>query len=399
MIIKPREPSPPTNDRKRRAGDEAETQMAFYLHRAFANSPDLFVLNNLRICDPEQPEHDGRPGVCQIDHLVIHRFGAFIIESKSVGDTVRVQQDGTGGDVWVRIYKGSEEGMPSPIRQAEMQGKFLRAFLQRHRTSLLGKIHFAARPLVKLLHGTDQRGFASMPIQIVVAISDGGIFKRSGGWKEPSHPFQTFLTKADLVTEKITGEYEIHKKSSSLFNASTSDYGMWWMLKEELPVVAEFLLASHTPVTRPAPGTPPEPKQPAHPKPQAHPVATKPVAAPPAPPPEPKQTAHPKPQAHPEATKPVAAPPASPQSVNAAACRACGGKVLQARWGKYGYHWHCQSCKANTNMPVTCSCCGTDGYRGKSVRIRKEGARYFRDCAACGIQENIWIDPPENFSS
>ena len=33
------------------------------------------------------------PGVCQIDHMVLHRWGLFIIESKSVYDEVTVQSD------------------------------------------------------------------------------------------------------------------------------------------------------------------------------------------------------------------------------------------------------------------------------------------------------------------
>ncbi|MEO1407846.1 MAG: nuclease-related domain-containing protein, partial [Pseudomonadota bacterium] len=128
MIVKPPSTDPRPTDPRLRAGIQAERQMAYYLHRAFATSSNLYVINDLRLVDPEQPEPDPRtggssPGVAQIDHLVLHRFGAFIVESKSVTGTVTVRDDG-GGDEWTR----SGKGMPSPLRQAERQGEFLRAF-------------------------------------------------------------------------------------------------------------------------------------------------------------------------------------------------------------------------------------------------------------------------------
>jgi hypothetical protein len=129
--------------------------MAFYLHRAFADDPSVHVLHDLRIVDPFQPEHHDRPGVAQIDHLLIHRLGMFIIESKATSGVITVRPDGHGGDQWTR----GPEGMPSPIRQAERQAAFLRVFLQRNRESLLGKVMPGLRTAMELVVGTDQRGF------------------------------------------------------------------------------------------------------------------------------------------------------------------------------------------------------------------------------------------------
>lgn len=64
MIVKPPNNEPLPSDPRHRAGAEAERQMAFYLHRDFSSEVGLLILNDLRLVDPDQPEHDGRPGVC-----------------------------------------------------------------------------------------------------------------------------------------------------------------------------------------------------------------------------------------------------------------------------------------------------------------------------------------------
>jgi len=356
MIVKPPNNEPLSSDPRHRAGAEAERQMSFYMHREFANDAALLVINDLRLVDPDQPEHDGRPGVCQIDHLVLHRWGAFIVESKSVTDEVSVRDDGAGGDEWTRRFGGREHGFPSPIQQARRQGEFLRAFLQRHREHLLGKLPTGLRTISKLMAGTDHRGFGNMPIQIIVAISDRGKIKRVNRWKEPTEPFRTFVSKADLVSVKIRDELGNHKAAGSLLSESKGDYGVWSMKAEEVPAVADFLAARHEAMTR-----------------------VEPVV----------QTA---------LTTTTAKSPTALKSkpavvaVAGAACKGCSGADLSAQWGKYGYYWKCLSCGTNTSMPTVCSACGAEGHRGKVVRIRKDGSKYFRACEKCGIEERIWTE-------
>lgn len=362
MIVKPPLSGLLPSDPKLRAGVEAERQMAHYLHRAFVTDPDIFVLNDIRLVDPDQPEHDGQPGVCQVDHLVLHRWGALVIESKSVTDEVAVQGDGAGGDEWTRKYRGREQGFASPIQQARRQGEFLRVFLQSHRTELLGKIVPGLRTLAKVIHGTDQRGFRDMPIQIVVAISDGGKIRRMNNWTEPTTPFRTFVSKADLVPGKIREEFAKHRAAWKLSNATKSEYGMWWMKAEEVGVVAEYLLTSHKPrVTTAAPECEP---------PHMPPLGSPEKAIP-------KQSA---------VSQSVAA---SKPSVGAS-CKQCAGTDLVAKWGKYGYYWACNACNTNTAMPAICSACGAEGQRGKTVKIRKDGPKFYRACEQCSIEEMIW---------
>lgn len=200
--------------------------MAHYLRRGFREHDDVFVLNDLRLEDRNQPEQDGSPGVCQIDHLVVHRWGLFIVESKSVTEEVRVRSDGSGGDEWTRVYRRKETGMPSPIRQAQRQADFLLEFLQRHREELLGKVPFGGRTIAKVASGTDQRGFKNAPIQLVVAVSDKGRIKRFSGWEERTEPFREFVAKADVVPDKIAQELKAHKRGREHLADSS-----WWQIR------------------------------------------------------------------------------------------------------------------------------------------------------------------------
>lgn len=347
MIVKPFEQVVNHRDRRLRAGADAERQMAHYLHRDFRDHEEVFVLHDVRLEDRDQPEHDGSVGVCQIDHLVVHRWGLFIIESKSVTEEVRVRSDGSGGDEWTRVYRKKETGMPSPIQQARRQEKFLRKFLQRHREEMLGKRSLGFRTVAKIVHGTDQRGFKNAPIQLIIAVSAKGRIKRIGGWEEPREPFRVFVAKADLVPDKISQELKAHRKRAG------NGYGMWFMEEGEPKQVADFLAARHASRPRAKP---------------ARPQKTPPIQAPKMPPNRPTGAKH----------------------TQEAACKHCGSQDLTARSGKYGYYWKCGACKKNTKMPAVCPACGARDGGDKNVRVRKDKSTYFRDCQACGTSDTIW---------
>ena len=94
--------------------------MAHYLHRHFADDAEVHVLHDLRLRDPEQPEQTGDAGRCQIDHLLIHRWGMFIIESKSVTSEVRVRPDGSGGVLNPgRHFDAAQSDWPALCRRIE----------------------------------------------------------------------------------------------------------------------------------------------------------------------------------------------------------------------------------------------------------------------------------------
>lgn len=341
--------------------------MRHYLHRAFAEDARFRVLHDVRIEDPDQPEHTGSAGIAQIDHLVLHRWGAFIVESKSVSDRVVIRGDGSGGDEWVRVTGRKRVGMRSPIRQAEDQARLLRRYLDARSPELLGLMPVGLRTVSKIINKTDQRGFRHMPIQIIVAISDNGMIERPAGWKEPTDPFRVYVCKADLVVSKIKDEIGRHRQGDNLLAPRDGNYGMWDMKQEEVGVVAGHLErfansgelpADRRPVARPANVPPPPPA----------PIVTAP---------DPSRLVD----------------RSRIKKVERPSCKSCGSGDLSAHWGRYGYYWKCRSCGVNTSMPTVCSVCGAEGKRGEVVRIRKEGLKYLRSCSACGIDERIWQEP------
>jgi len=59
-------------------------------------------------------------------------------------------------------------------------------------------------------------------------------------------------------------------------------------------------------------------------------------------------------------------------------CRSCGSDKLSVQYGKYGYYFKCAACDGNTPIKVDC------GKQGHKERIRKDGLKFFRECAQCG---------------
>lgn len=217
MILKEKQFSHPQNH-KIRAGEEAEKQMAFYLQRTFAKKNNCFVLNDLRIV------HNG--DTAQADHVIVTEFGLFIIESKSVHGKIIVNKR----NEWSRTYNKEIEGMPSPVLQAEAQGKVFRAVLMENKEKLLGEILF----------GTVQKGFVNCQIFVYVAISDKGVIDRGHEVKE--------LFKADQICKSILAELESLKKRSNLLSLSVDP--VWEISLEETKIVAEFLLNKHKPTLK-----------------------------------------------------------------------------------------------------------------------------------------------------
>lgn len=240
MILKEKEFTNPS-DLRLRAGEEAEKQMAFYLQRAFRKRDDCFVINDLRVV------YDG--DIAQIDHLVVSTYGLFIVESKSVHGTISINQHGD----WQRAYNDEISGMPSPVRQAQEQGRILKELLRANAEKVLGK----------MLFGKVQKGFGYCPVCIYVAISDSGIIER--GLDVPE------LFKADVVAGAITKKLtQLKSKANPLSpkNFLSTDLA-WDMTEQEAKAAAEFLVSKHTPSARSVKSEPTiaNPK-PANPKPK-----------------------------------------------------------------------------------------------------------------------------------
>lgn len=225
MIIKERDAADHRdNDDLSRTGAKAEQQMAHYLRRAFGGSADTLVLNDIRL----EIEEDIKEAI-QIDHIVIHKHGLIIIESKSVIGRIAVNERGE----WMRIWSGGSRGMPSPVLQAKRQAEMLRKVLRSECDNLLGKFLF----------GQLQKRFGNCPIEILVAISDEGIIERKKDIPE--------LYKADQIPEQVQAILERHRKAARIVGGNyslTNCDGVMDFSEQEQRNIATFLVEHHYPL-------------------------------------------------------------------------------------------------------------------------------------------------------
>ncbi len=184
--------------------------------------------------------------------------------------------------------------------------------------------------------------FARLPIDLFVAISDQGVIL----WP-PSGPIPG-VCKADQIPDKIVESHQSKVKAGGNLVLSPVN-------REK---IAAFLVANNKPLVK---------------------VTTE-VAEPTA------EYSVPGPTPNPLATAPQEIH--SPSSENApqdsaevsTVCRTCKSSNLSVQYGKFGYYFKCGDCDGNTPIKLTCSA-------GHKERIRKEGAKFFRECAECKISE------------
>ena len=200
-----------TTDKFSQAGINSEKQMAFYLKRGFGDNPKVLILNNLRFNFNDDP--------AQIDHLVIHKYGMIIIESKSVTNKVTINERGE----WIRHYK-YDQGMASPIKQAERQANYLKKYLKLYGPKLPSGLF-------------SQPTYDKLPIDVVVAISDSGIIKRGKGVNSDN------VCKADEVPDKVHKIIDAREEDGGLLGPFTLD-------AETREAICTFLNEAHTPLEK-----------------------------------------------------------------------------------------------------------------------------------------------------
>lgn len=337
MILKELDPLE-TADPLAKAGRKAEEQMAHYLRRAFGDVPDVYLFHDVRL------ERDG--DAAQIDHLLLHRYGMMIIESKSVTAQVEVNERGE----WCRNFRGQRRGMPSPIEQARRQGEFLRTYLQEHREQLRGKY----------LLGLKQGGFLQMPLDVLVAISDDGIIRRPKRLDLPE------VLKADQVPGRINNLLSWYRRANHPLIWKVNDGG-YEFRPDELERITHFLLQRHQPLGRSGQGVQAAPRFPA--------AAAMPM----------EMASDPAPAAL--APQPAAAAAiARDRMATIHRCRACQGEQLWVEWGRYGYYFKCAACGGNTPIRETCAKCGA------KERVRKSGLQFFAECGGCSTSRLFYVN-------
>lgn len=345
MIVKEYTPAP-TSDRFKRAGDEAEKQMAFYLRRAFGDNPNVHVFNNLRL------EHEGE--VVQIDHLIFHRAGFVIVESKSVTSSVRINDR----EEWARQWNGRWSGMPSPVLQAKRQADLLRTLLQAHKVDLRNKILF----------GLKQGGFGAFIIDVVVAISDSGVIQHRGKLPE--------VKKADQVPDHVKALLTEHSQlAHPLSRDKRSEEWGFNLSPEEFTRISAFLRTRHRDAKLEAPS--PETEVTPSPRPFGRHA---PVEE------SPQPERHVPPASQPEVVTPTPAPPQVLTTPVVVQCGKCGSGDVEIKFG-HSYYLHCRSCDGNSPIKLTCPSCS-----GRQ-RIRKSGMKFYAECAACQTSQLHFTNP------
>lgn len=284
-IIKDRDPKPENNSLEA-AGARAEREFAFLLKREFGLRPDVMVLNDIRFMDDQ--------GIAtQIDHLVISRWAAFIVESKSVSSAVRINRQGE----WERLWNGAWTGMPSPVAQVEMQLHALRQLLRQHASSLLGK-------MVGM-----QKGFGFYAIEPFVSISVQGSIRRDTGVETPK------VLKADQLALALAARLnEVRRNNTGLKGFTGSKDLVHVLTEKEAETTGQFLVDIHRYYsTREA----------------AQAVQQAP-------------------------TRSASRTPATVGSETSAGatCKSCRGTSLAITYGKFGYYFKCPACDSNTKIAL-----------------------------------------------
>ncbi|TWU23246.1 Nuclease-related domain protein [Novipirellula galeiformis] len=339
MILKEKESARPT-DPMGNAGYEAEKQMAFFLRRAFAESPEVMVFNDVTF------ERNNERA--QIDHLVLHRFGFVIIESKSITGTVEVNEHLE----FIRKSGSRRAGMRSPIEQGRLQAQLLQSLLNDAKESLRAKKMF----------GKIQPHFGDQRFQVFVAISDQGVIERKG-----ANPPE--LMKAERVVNEIVKKTETYQKTQGVkgfVNYLTAGKKEMKQLEEhhipaftdeEMESVKDFLASR-----RRGAAAAKSPKPPAVPKKVA---IAKEVAS----------------------TQPSNGAP--PFEVK---CDGCDAKDVEILYGRYGYYFRCRVCDTKKTVPQKCEVCS------EKAKLRKKANCFYRDCQSCGTPILLHTNPAESES-
>ena len=311
------------------AGQKQEQDVAFYLRRAFKDHPEVLVINDFRFA------FNGEKA--QIDHLIIYTYGFVLIESKSIKGHVEVNQQGE----WTRSHGSKWFGMPSPIKQVELQQALLKEMLKQHRSEILGK-----------LLGIRQQSFSMRCWNHVCAVSSDAVINRD---TMPT-AISELLVKTEFLVDKLEKIMNLKSKFMRIINVSDTrpDFN-----QQELNSIAKFLIERHI-----------DPYQ-----------ATTEITLP--------QTQQiNEPVAHFEVNKAVKAKtPAITQSVthSTLSCKHCGESTnYTPMYGKFGYYIKCNQCTKNTPMKQACPQC-----QSKNIKIKKRNETYTLTCKDCNHDQRI----------
>ncbi|QYJ78411.1 nuclease-related domain-containing protein [Shewanella acanthi] len=298
------------------AGQKQEQDVAFYLRRAFKDHPDVLVINDFRF------SFNGE--TAQIDHLIIYTYGFVLIESKSIKGHVDVNHQGE----WTRSHGHKWFGMPSPIKQVELQQALLKELLKEHRSEILGK-----------LLGIKQQGFGMRCWDHLCAVSSDAVINRD---TMPS-AISEQLVKTEFLVEKLEKIMNLKSKLMRIVNVieTRPDFN-----QEELNSIANFLINQHIEINQ-------------------------------------LSAEHQLEEARKHFVNNAVdeAKYLHEQSANQniLSCKYCGESTnYTPMYGKFGYYIKCNVCTKNTPMKQACPQC-----QSKNIKIQKRNQHYTLTCQDC----------------
>ena len=279
------------------AGQQQEQNVAFFLRRAYKDNPEVLVINDFKFTYNDE--------IAQIDHLIIYTFGFILIESKSITGEVKVNQLGE----WTRSFSNKWSGMPSPIKQVELQQKLLREMLHANRESILGK-----------LFGIRQQSFGMRCWDNICAVSSNAVIDRDSMPKNVSKK----LVKTEFLVDKLEQLMNLKNKIVSTLTFDTRpDFN-----HGDLKSITSFLMAQCEDVQYV------------------------------------KETIEQEAVSEPTPVKLEA------KIDSVLQCKSCGEKSdYSALYGRYGYFIKCNKCASNTAMKMPCVSCNS---KNTKVTKKKE---------------------------
>ena len=163
-------------------GDAAEKAVADEIERSF---PRGVLLNDIYL-------PSGR-GTTQIDHILICKWGVFVIETKSHNGRIVI-----GENEWVQHYGDKVVRFHSPVKQNEIHAKAIRSVLSE-------KKEFARIPVQGLIVFTSKRVSFSRKVKGVIKLDRlNGTIKTGDGSKK-NQPYTASRSRAYLSADQIEG--------------------------------------------------------------------------------------------------------------------------------------------------------------------------------------------------
>ncbi|WP_144212434.1 nuclease-related domain-containing protein [Shewanella donghaensis] len=298
------------------AGQKQEQNVAFFLRRAFKDHPEILVINDFKFSFNDE--------VAQIDHLIVYPYGFVLIESKSIKGHVKVNQQ----QEWTRSYNNQWSGIPSPIKQVELQQDLFQELLDQNRLNVLGKFL-----------GIKQ-GFGGRCWDHLCVVSSDAVIDRNTMPKAVSEQ----LVKSEFLVDKLIKMMNLRNKFMRVVNITDSRP---YFNQEELDSIGQFIISQHIDGNN-----------------QASAVVTKA--------PEPLQQTQQQPQTQTTAQANLR-------------CKHCGESTNYIpMYGKFGYYINCNQCTKNTPMKQTCPQC-----QSKNTRVTKRRETYTLHCQDCSFENQL----------